>query len=138
MSSLNYPDQDDVLMWASLIAKMHVLTEYMPDTTVEWSNKIESCFHTTRLHPDSDNLCASAARVFYKIIQNHYFFDGNKRSAVINTYLFFLLNGYRFNIPADQLYDLSKKVAAEKRDFEKEIKTLSEIFSRHSEQFKEE
>jgi len=136
MSDLYYPDRHDIFDWARYVSQMQLLDQYMPEVDYQWAEKIESCFHTTRLCPDKNDLCASAARVFYKIIQNHYFVDGNKRSAVINTYLFVLGNGYRLNIPADQLYDLSKKVANEKEGSEKEIKSLRSIFSRYSERKK--
>jgi len=59
------------------------------------------------LHPSIEE---KAAILAYRIITEHVFFDGNKRTAMNSCELFFRLNGYRFAI--DQaVFDMAIKIA---------------------------
>ena len=51
-----------------------------------------------------------AARLFYYLIKDHNFVDGNKRTGIIITYLFLIMNGYTVTSPI-KIKALAKKVA---------------------------
>jgi death-on-curing protein len=70
---------------------------------------------------------------FYFIIKDHPFMNGNKRIAIVATYVFLYLNNYSLNVPPDMFYDLSKVIAQSKRDHKVEMNALSEFIEKHSE-----
>lgn len=45
-----------------------------------------------------------AAALFESLIMNHPFVDGNKRVAFFATDVFLRLNGYKFNVVADEAH----------------------------------
>lgn len=52
-----------------------------------------------------------AAAYGFHICQNHPFFDGNKRTALVSMYLFLYRNGYRINSDNKSLYALVMSLA---------------------------
>lgn len=51
-----------------------------------------------------------AAALFYSLINNHGFVDGNKRTGTIVLTLFIEMNGYRFLVSDDELVELAVRV----------------------------
>ena len=60
------------------------------------------------LHGD---LCEMAAAYLFHIVQNHPFFDGNKRVGAAAAYVFFALNDLRLTANNDAYFDLVLSVA---------------------------
>jgi death on curing protein len=56
-------------------------------------------------------LFKKAAVYMYRITISHCFADGNKRAAVISTDLFLKLNGYKFSVSHNELYDFCLLIA---------------------------
>jgi death-on-curing family protein len=89
--------------------------EPMGDFTTRYPNKLESCleqpfatFGGEDLYP---TLLNKAVLLFYLVIKNHPFENGNKRMAVI-LMLFFLFKNKKFTtVTPDDLYDLALIVA---------------------------
>lgn len=131
-----FPDKKILKEWGLQLSDVDDLGKYLPVITNIWAEKIENCIEVAKLHPDREDLHKIAARLFYKIIKNHVLVDGNKRSAVITVYLFYYMNGYRLTIQINQLYDLSRMVAATKTPHEDVIKILSQMFVQVGEQIK--
>jgi len=52
-----------------------------------------------------------AAALFRSIVKNHAFIDGNKRTAVVATDVFFGINGYNLQAESDELVKFTLKVA---------------------------
>lgn len=50
--------------------------------------------------------------LFHSLVSNHPFHDGNKRTAVIALYAFFLANGMYFALTNDEAYSLAKATAS--------------------------
>lgn len=71
-----------------------------------------------------------AALLAIAIAQGHIFNDGNKRTALISTFIFLSLNGYRFQTPEHEAADMMVNIA------EKKItrKKFSEWLREHSEE----
>ena len=65
------------------------------------------------------DLAQMGAALFESLIVNHPFFDGNKRVAFFGTDVFFRLNGFRFEVDANDAYSfLVGLIASEKCDYD--------------------
>lgn len=61
------------------------------------------------LHPDVQ---AMAAAYLYHLAQNHPFYDGNKRVAVMAAYVFLDVNGWDLDVPPSELESVTRQVAS--------------------------
>jgi death-on-curing protein len=61
------------------------------------------------LYPD---LFSKAAILFYLLVKNHAFVDGNKRTAALALIEFLERNGYTLNATDDELYQFTIEVAS--------------------------
>ena len=61
------------------------------------------------LYPD---LFSKAAILFYLLVKNHPFIDGNKRTAALALIEFLERNGYTLNATNDELYEFTVDVTA--------------------------
>ncbi len=61
------------------------------------------------LYPD---IFSKAAILFYLLIKNHPFLDGNKRTAFLALMRFLNINGYTLNATNDELYQFTIDVAS--------------------------
>lgn len=61
------------------------------------------------LYPD---LFSKAAILFYLLVKNHPFVDGNKRTAALTLIEFLERNGYTLNATNDELYQFTIDVAS--------------------------
>lgn len=66
-----------------------------------------------------------AAALFTALIQNHPFTDGNKRTAVIATHTFYLINGFRLVAEAGEIVGLALSVAQGYADTGQAVDRLS-------------
>lgn len=98
-----------------LVKEMMDYCEPMGDFMTRYPNKLESCleqpfatFGGEELYP---TLLNKAVLLFYLVIKNHPFENGNKRMAVMLMLYFLFINGKFTTIPPDGLYDLALIVA---------------------------
>lgn len=77
--------------------------------------KLDSClklpqatFNGRELYPD---LISKATILYYAIIKNHCFINGNKRIATTSLVVFLFINNYWLEVGQNFLYDLAIKVA---------------------------
>lgn len=89
--------------------------EPIPDFSTRFPNVLESSlkepfqtFGGKQLYP---NLVGKAAVLFYLLIKNHPFQNGNKRLAVTTLLIFLLLNKKWLVLGPKEMYRLAKKVA---------------------------
>ena len=68
------------------------------------------------LHED---IYAMAAAYLYHIVQNHPFFDGNKRAGAVAALAFLDLHGIEIEAPPGSLYELTLSVATGQADKER-------------------
>ncbi len=83
------------------------------------------CAHRAAYDPDASVACLAAALGF-GLAKNHPFHDGNKRIALIASFLFVELNGFRMTATESEAYEVVDRLAAGEVD-EAE---LAEWFSR--------
>lgn len=129
-SELFYPSAEVILEWGRLLEKSEggELEGLLPFVDENWASEMRDCFEVNSLHPDADIVSASA-RLFHRITKNHRLVDGNKRSAVICTYLFIFGNGYNLDVSARNLYELARRIAQDEASPEKAVDILKQIFS---------
>lgn len=75
-----------------------------------------------------ENIFEMAAAYGYHICQNHPFYDGNKRTALIAMYTFLYVNGYRLKADKKSLFAIVIDLANGKV----EKKELAEYLKKHS------
>jgi len=110
--------------------------EPIPDFKTRYPNKLESCleqpfqrFDNKELYP---SLIDKSTLLFYLIIKNHPFENGNKRMAVTITLVFLHINDHWLMISPDDLYDLACIVAKSKPENKPDIiARLRTIFKRY-------
>lgn len=112
--------------------------EPIPPFKTRYPHKLESClaqpfqeFSGEKLYP---GLYRKAGMLFYLVIKNHPFKNGNKRMAVVLTLTFMYVNGHLLDTSTTELYELAVSVAeAEaKGDIEVIIGQLEKIFGEYS------
>lgn len=58
------------------------------------------------------SLATKAAALMHSLVTNHGLVDGNKRLGVVGMILFLALNGHRFTMSDDDLYELTMAIAS--------------------------
>lgn len=109
----------DVEYVAFLLARKHLaFDEPIPDFSSRYPNILESCLAVPfqRFYGESaySTLTAQAAILFYLMIKNHPFQNGNKRIAITTLMVFLLQNRKRLALDLDLLYRFTVWVAQSK------------------------
>ena len=106
--------------------------EPIPDFSTRFPNVLESClavpfqsFARKDLYP---TLVKKAAILFYLMIKNHPFQNGNKRLAVITLFLFLWKNSKWLTVDNQELYNFAVWVASSPAEFRQEILAATEKF----------
>jgi death-on-curing family protein len=110
---------DHVELVAHKLAKVLMTwNEPIPDFSTRNPGILESClktpFSTWGKKDFYPTLEEKAGVLFYLMIKNHPFQNGNKRIAVTSLLIFLSLNGKWLTLPEDDLYDLAVWVAGSK------------------------
>jgi death-on-curing family protein len=110
--------------------------EPVTDFHARYPGRLESCLEQPFTHFNGRfvywTLVHRAAVMFYLLIKNHPFENGNKRMAVTITMTFFHKNGHWIEIHPDTLYSVAKFVAESRpRDKERVISDLKHVFRKH-------
>lgn len=89
--------------------------EPIPEFDSRYQGILESClmtpFSTYGKKHLYRGLWEKSAILFYLMIKNHPFKNGNKRIALMTLVHFLYKNGYKLEMAAEQLYKLSKDIA---------------------------
>lgn len=90
-------------------------SEPIPDFSTRYTNQLERCieapfqsFGGKQLYP---GLIKKSATLFYLMIKNHPFQNGNKRLAMTTLLIFLSLNGKWLKVDNQELYNFAKWVA---------------------------
>jgi len=102
----------DVQYLAFRLAQEHMsFNEPIPDFSTRFPNILESCLATPfqtfsgkSLYP---NLISKASILFYLMIKNHPFQNGNKRIAMTTLFVFLYKNKKWLKIDSKELYDFA-------------------------------
>lgn len=103
---------------AFILAKeMLVFNEPIPDFTTRYPNKLESCLATPFLafsggRAPYPGLVSKASILFYLMIKNHPFQNGNKRIAITTLLVFLFMNGKWLKVDLEDFYQFTVWIAA--------------------------
>lgn len=92
--------------------------EPIPPFATRYQGRLESClllpFQTFDGRPLYRTLVRKAAVLFYGVIKDHPFINGNKRMAVTLTLVFFFQNNKWLDTSPRELYEMARAVATSK------------------------
>jgi len=98
-----------------LAQEMLAFDEPIPDFTTRFPNRLESCLATPfqtfakkSLYP---SLLSKASNLFYLMIKNHPFQNGNKRIAMTTLMVFLFLNKKWIKVDTQELYNFTVWIA---------------------------
>jgi len=119
------------------LAQEHLsFNEPIPDFTTRFPNILESCLLTPfqkfggkYLYP---TLVSRAAMLFYLMIKNHPFQNGNKRIAITTLLLFLKQNRKWLNADSEEFYNFTKWIAASPADAkEQTVSAIEQFIKKH-------
>ena len=115
-----------------LAQEMLSFDEPIPDFSTRFPNILESCLATPfqsfakkSLYP---TLVSKAAMLFYLLIKNHPFQNGNKRIAMTTLFVFLYRNGKWLKVDTQELYNFTVWVAQSPRTVKDETVKATEKF----------
>jgi len=115
-----------------LAKEMLAFDEPIPDFSSRFPNILESCLATPfqsfakkSLYP---TLISKAAMLFYLLIKNHPFQNGNKRIAMTTLLVFLYRNGKWIRVDTQELYNFTVWVAQSPRTVKDETIKATEKF----------
>ncbi|MDP3013609.1 MAG: type II toxin-antitoxin system death-on-curing family toxin [Candidatus Subteraquimicrobiales bacterium] len=110
--------------------------EPIPDFSTRYPGILESCvanaFQTYGKKELYPTLLDKAAMIFYQMIKNHPFVNGNKRVAVTTLLTFLFLNNKWMEVTNEQLYNLAVFVAESQPKLKKSVVLFIKDFIRQS------
>jgi len=125
----------DVEYLAFRLAKEHLsFHEPIPDFSTRFPNVLESCvltpfqrFSGKALYP---GLVGKASILFYLMIKNHPFQNGNKRIAITTLFTFLFVNGKWLKADTQELYNFTVWVAQSPAQVKEHVVAAIEKFIR--------
>ncbi len=119
-----------------LARKKFSFDEPIPDFSTRFPNALESClavpfqrFSGKSLYP---TLVSKAAMLFYLLIKNHPFQNGNKRIAMTTLFVFLYRNGKWLKVDTQELYNFTVWVAQSPRTVKEDtVKDTEKFLKRH-------
>ena len=125
----------DVGYLAFRLANEHLsFDEPIPNFSTRFPNVLESCvltpfqtFSGKALYP---SLVAKASVLFYLLIKNHPFQNGNKRIAITTLLVFLLFNGKWVRVDTQELYNFTVWVAQSPSGFKDQVVDAIQKFIR--------
>jgi death-on-curing family protein len=110
--------------------------EPIPPFNTRFPDRLESCLKTPFQKFSGRSLyrglIGKGAVLFYLMIKNHPFQNGNKRIAVMALLYFFYRNGWWIDVDNDVLYEFANRVAkSPAEDSKKEIAGIRSFLRKH-------
>jgi len=106
--------------------------EPIPDFTTRFPNVLESCllvpFQTFEKKNLYKGLTAKAAILFYLLVKNHPFQNGNKRIAITTLFVLLSKNGKWLKIGNQEFYNFAVWVAQSPAELKKETVAATQKF----------
>lgn len=113
------------------VKQLYKFNEPLPEFETRYAQKLEAVLSIPEtevfgkdMHP---TLTEKAACYFYYIIKNHPFLNGNKRVAVIATYVFLRLNDHELTASWEDIYDFAISISQPTKNHEGEFKKVVEF-----------
>jgi death-on-curing family protein len=108
--------------------------QLLPDFESRPSGVLENCLEVSFRVCDKKSLykglVGKAAALFYVMIKNHPFQNGNKRIAITTTLVFFFKNNHWLSVENQELYNFARWVAESNPKLKREVIGAIEKFMR--------
>ena len=119
-----------------LAREMLTFDEPIPEFFTRFPNILESClaapFQSFARKSLYHGLVSKAAMLFYLLIKNHPFQNGNKRIAMTALFVFLYRNGKWLKVDTQELYNFTVWVAQSPRTVKDEtVKATEKFFKTH-------
>ena len=115
-----------------LIKELAIYQETIPDFSTRFPNILESClsapFQEFSKKPLYPGLISQAAILFYLIVKNHPFQNGNKRIALTSLLVLLYKNNKWLKVDNKKLYEFIMRVAASPGKLKRDILQTTEHF----------
>lgn len=112
--------------------KMLCWNEPIPDFNTRYPNVLESClsvpFQTYNKRNLYHGLVPQAAVLFYLLIKNHPFQNGNERAAITTLFVFLSKNGKWIRVDSQELYNFAVWASSSPPAFRGEVVAAIEKF----------
>ena len=132
MRTITLREVEYVAFW--LAREMLAFDEPIPDSSTRFPHILESClaapFQSFSKKPLYPGLISKASMLFYLMIKNHPFQNGNKRIAMTTLFVFLYLNGKWLKSDPQELYNFTVWIAQSPPRFKKETVQAIEKFLR--------
>ncbi|OGZ23851.1 MAG: hypothetical protein A3A08_01690 [Candidatus Nealsonbacteria bacterium RIFCSPLOWO2_01_FULL_41_9] len=119
----------------NLARELMTYSEPIPDFTTRYPNTLESClatpFQSFGRKPFYKGIIGKAAILFYLMIKNHPFQNGNKRIATTTLFYFMHKNRKWLKVDNKELYNFAVWVAESNPRIKKETVQAVETFLSH-------
>ncbi len=116
----------------SLARELMTYSEPIPDFTTRYPNTLESClatpFQNFGRKPFYKRIVGKAAILFYLMIKNHPFQNGNKRIAMTTLFVFLHKNKKWLRVDNQELYNFAVWVAQSNPKLKKDTVQAIETF----------
>jgi death on curing protein len=119
----------------SLAMETMTWTEPIPDFSTRYTNALERCieapfqtFGGRQLYP---GLIKKASMLFYLMIKNHPFQNGNKRLAMTTLFIFLFQNKKWLKVDNQELYNFARWVAESNAKLKEDTVRAIETFLKH-------
>lgn len=119
-----------------LAKELMSFNEPIPDFSTRYPNILESClavpFQRFSQRPLYAGLISKAGILFYLMIKNHPFQNGNKRIAMTSLFVFLYLNKKWLEVDSKELYNFAIWVAQSPAPFKNEtVKAIEKFIKTH-------
>ncbi len=108
-----------------LAQKFMEWNEPIPDFKTRFPYKLESCietpFQTFERKSLYEGLVSKSSILFYLMIKNHPFQNGNKRIAVMTLMFFLIQNGKWLSLSNESIYKFAREVAESKAENREQV-----------------
>lgn len=115
---------------------LYRFNEPVPEFDTRYPNKLEAILEIPGQNVYGkelyDSVVKKAACYFYFIIKNHPLLNGNKRVAIIATFVFLKLNGRTFIAPWDEIYHFAIGLSKGTKQHDQEFAKAVEFIKRYT------
>ena len=120
----------------ALAKKLLTYNEPIPEFSSRYPNILESClaipFQTFSRKYLYSGLVAKGSILFYLLIKNHPFQNGNKRIAMTTLLVFLYINGKWIKADLQEMYNFAVWVASSPAEFKTEVvKAIEKFLKKH-------
>lgn len=138
-SSISYLSLESLnVLGRDLIEYLKSQGDPLPRYDVADRGKLESIIATPQKSFGGDDLYRSlhekAACYLYFFVKLHPYLDGNKRMAVLTTFVFLQMNGYKVDLDYEKIYDFCRHVASSHRSQNVEFAEVVQFLTTYSKQ----